>query len=114
MRLMRLFYVLLGTQVLYTLSDFMGRYFMSRHGFNATLLTSAWFWGYQLIRQVAMFGQLYLFAHVPLGKTMALMAAASVVLSNVAGFLFLAERLSPVGYVGVALAVCAILVMALR
>jgi multidrug transporter EmrE-like cation transporter len=111
---MRILLVLLGTQVLYTTSDFMGRYFMKRYGFNAALLTSAWFWCYQAIRQVAMFGQLYMFANVSLGKTMALFAATSVVLSNVAGFLFLAERLSPLGYVGVTLAVCAILVMAFR
>ena len=31
-----------------------------------------------------------------------------------AGFLFLAERLSPLGYVGVTLAVCAVLIMAFR
>ena len=111
---MRILFVLLGTQLLYTISDFMGRTFMQRYGFNVALLTSAWFWAYQAIRQVAMFGQLYIFANVPLGKTMALFAASSVVLSNVAGFLFLAERLSPLGYVGVTLAVCAILVMAFR
>lgn len=112
--LMRTLLILLGTQLLYTTSDFMGRYFMKKYGFHAAMLTSVWFWAYQAIRQVAMFGQLYVFANVPLGKTMALFAASSVVLSNVAGFLFLAERLTPLGYVGVTLAVCAILVMAFR
>ena len=112
--LMRTLLILLGTQLLYTISDFMGRYFMKKYGFQAAMLTSLWFWVYQAVRQVAMFGQLYVFANVPLGKTMALFAASSVVLSNVAGFLFLAERLTPLGYVGVTLAVCAILVMAFR
>lgn len=53
---MRILFVQHGTPVLYIVS--MGRYFMKRFGFNAVLLTSAWFWGYQAIRQVAMFGQL--------------------------------------------------------
>jgi multidrug transporter EmrE-like cation transporter len=106
--------ILLGTQLLYTTSDFMGRYYMKTHGFDAGMLTSGWFWGYQLIRQIAMFGQLYVFAHIPLGKTMALLGATSIILSNVLGFLFLREALSPIAYLGVALAVAAILVMALR
>lgn len=106
--------ILLGTQLLYTCSDFMGRYFMKKYGFDLGMLTSGWFWGYQAIRQVAMFGQLYVFAHIPLGKTMALLGATSIVLSNILGFLFLREALSPIAYAGVGLAVAAILVMALR
>ncbi len=106
--------VLLGTQVLYTTSDFMGRFFMRKYGFDAGMLTSGWFWGYQAIRQIAMFGQLYVFAHIPLGKTMALLGASSIVLSNVLGFLFLREVLTPAAYAGVILAVAAILVMAFR
>ena len=106
--------VLLGTQLVYTCSDFMGRYYMKKYGFDLGTFTSGWFWAYQAIRQVAMCGQLYIFAHVPLGKTMALLGATSIVLSNVLGLLFLKEMLSPVGYVGVALAVAAILVLALR
>lgn len=106
--------IVLGTQLIYTASDFMGRYFMKRYGFSFAMLASGWFWGYQAIRQVAMFGQLYVFAHVPLGKTMALFGATSIILSNVLGILFLREVLSPVAYGGVALAVMAILVMAFR
>jgi uncharacterized membrane protein len=45
---------------------------------------------------------------------MALLGATSIVLSNVLGFFFLRESLSPVAYLGVALAVAAILVMSLR
>lgn len=106
--------ILLGTQLLYTTSDFMGRYYMKKHGFDASMLTAGWFWAYQGIRQVAMFGQLYVFAHIPLGKTMAMFAASSIVLSNILGVLFLREVLSPVAYAGVGLAVAAMLVMALR
>lgn len=107
-------WVLLGTQVLYTSTDFMARYYMKKYGFDWSLLGAAWFWIYQAIRQVAMFGQLYIFAYVPLGRTMALLGATSIVLSNILGFLFLKEVLSPLGYAGVVLAVCAILVLAFR
>jgi hypothetical protein len=78
------------------------------------LFFSWWFLVYQLIRQVAMFGQLYVFACMPLGKTMALMGAASIIISNALGFLFLKEILSPIAYEGVALATIAILIMAFR
>lgn len=106
--------IVVGTQVLYTTSDFMGRYFMKKHGFDSSMLTAGWFWLYQLIRQIAMFGQLYVFAHIPLGRTMALFAASSIILSNILGVLFLREVLSATAYVGVFLAVAAILVLALR
>ncbi len=92
----------------------MGRYYMRRNGLDWSIVTMGWFWVYQALRQVGTVGQLYLFAYVPLGKTMALFGAASILLSNVLGFLFLKEVLSPVAYGGVALAVAAILVLAFR
>lgn len=106
--------ILVGTQLLYTTSDFMGRFFMRKYGFEWSMWTAGWFWTYQAIRQVAMMGQLYVFAHIPLGKTMALFAATSIVLSNILGVLFLKEILSPMAYLGVALAVAAILVLAFK
>ncbi len=106
--------ILVGTQLVYSISDFMGRYYMLKHGFHLGSFWSPWFLWYQLIRQIAMFGQLYIFACVPLGKTMALLGATSIVISNVLGFLFLKEILSPVAYAGVFLAVTAILLMAFR
>jgi uncharacterized membrane protein len=106
--------ILVGTQLVYSISDFMGRYYMSKHGFHAASFVMPWFFWYQLIRQVAMFGQLYVFAAIPLGKTMAMLGATSIVISNVLGILFLKEVLSPVAYVGVMMAVIAILIMAFK
>jgi uncharacterized membrane protein len=106
--------ILIGTQLVYSISDFMGRYYMLKHGFQAASFLMPWFLWYQVIRQVAMFGQLYIFACVPLGKTMAMLGATSIVVSNVLGFLFLREMLSPVAYIGVMLAVIAVLLMAFR
>ena len=106
--------ILVGTQLVYSISDFMGRYYMSKHGFHAASFWMPWFFWYQLIRQVAMFGQLYIFAVIPLGKTMAMLGATSIVISNVLGFLFLKEVLTGPAYAGVFLAVTAMLVMAFR
>jgi len=106
--------ILIGMQLVYSVSDFMGRYYMVKHGFHVASFLMPWFLWYQIIRQIAMFGQLYIFAVMPLGKTMAMMGAASIVISNVLGFLFLKEMLSPIAYVGVTLAVIAILIMAFR
>lgn len=106
--------VLIATQLVYSISDFMGRYYMVKHGFHAASFLMPWFLWYQVIRQVAMFGQLYVFACVPLGKTMAILGATSIVISNVLGFLFLKEVLSPVAYVGVMMAVIAILIMTFK
>ena len=106
--------VLVASQVLYTASDFMGRVYMVRYGFCAAAFLSWWFAGYFGIRTVAMFGQLYVFSAVPLGKTMALFGAVSILLSNALGLLFLKEVLSPIAYLGVSLALIAFVVMAFR
>ena len=106
--------VLVGTQLIYSTSDFMGRFYMAKHGFHLATFWTPWFVWYQLIRQAAMFGQLYIFTQVPLGKTMAMLAATSIVVSNALGFLFLKEVLSPTAYAGVTLAVISVLIMAFR
>lgn len=106
------FWVVL-TQVLFTSSDLIGRSAMKTHGFKAASFFSFWFLAYWLLRQIAMFGQLYVFSTFELGRSMALFGAASIVLSNVLGFLLLRETLSVPVYVGVSLAVLAFLTLAL-
>jgi hypothetical protein len=110
----RVLLILVGTQLVYSISDFMGRFYMKQYGFRVAAFLTWWFLLYQLIRQVAMFGQLYIFANVELGKTMALLGATSIVISNILGILFLKEMLSPMAYAGVTLATIAILIMAFR
>ena len=110
----RVLLILIGTQVIYSISDFMGRFYMKEYGFRAAAFVTWWFLVYQLIRQVAMFGQLYIFANVKLGEAMALLAATSIVISNILGILLLKEWLSPMAYVGVTLAVIAVFCMAFR
>ncbi len=107
-------FIIIIAQLLFTTSDLIGRHFMSTSGFTLKSFLSLWFLGYFLIRNIAMFGQLYVFSKIELGHTMALFGATSIVLANVLGFLFLKEVLSPVTYVGVVLAIVAFLVLAVR
>lgn len=106
--------ILIGTQVVYSATDLMGRLYMHRHGFRLATFLTAWFLVYFVLRQLAMFGQLYVFSHIKLGSTMAMMGASSIVISNLLGLLVLSERLSPAAYVGVTLAVISFFVMAAR
>jgi hypothetical protein len=106
--------VLVGSQLLFSIGDFMGRVYMTRYGFCAAAFVSWWFAAYFALKSVAMVGQLYVFAFMPLGKTMALFGAVSILLSNILGFLFLKEILSPVAYAGITLAVIAFIVMVFK
>ena len=92
----------------------MARTYMRKYGFSLATFLSFWFAAYFTIRTVAMFGQLYVFTSVQLGKTMALFGAVSIILSNVLGLLVLKEVLSPASYAGISLAIAAFIIMALR
>lgn len=85
---------------------------MSKFGFRPSAFFSGWFLIYFIIRNVAMFGQLYIFSTSQLGKTMAFFGAISIILSNLLGYLLLNEILPAKAYIGVALAVAAFFVLA--
>ena len=59
-------------------------------------------------------GQVYIFANIQLGKTMAMFGAVSIVLSNIIGLFYLGERISPVSYFGICLAILAFIVMGFK
>lgn len=106
--------VIVGAQLLFTAGDLLARFYMPKQGFAVATFLSGWFLLYFLIRAVAMFGQLYVFTAVELGKTMALFGAVSIILANVLGFLVLKEILTPGVYVGVTLAVAAFIILSLK
>ena len=106
-------FIILVSQALFATSDLIGRYYMHKMGFNLAAFASLWFLLYFFVRMAATVGQLYVFTHVELGKTIALFGASSIILANILGFLFLQETLSPIAYVGVMLAITAIVVVAL-
>jgi multidrug transporter EmrE-like cation transporter len=87
---------------------------MTTTGFTPQSFFSGWFLLYFFIRNIAMFGQLYVFSKIELGHTMALFGVVSIVVANGLGLLFLKEVLTPQAYVGVLLAILAFVVLALR
>lgn len=99
--------IIVATQLLFTTGDLIARANMRHNPFSASTFLSWWFLLYFLIRQVAMFGQLYVFSALQIGKTMALFSATSIVLVNVLGFLFLGEILSLQAYLAIGLVVLA-------
>ena len=105
------FVIVVGTQLLFSVGDLMARANMRKHGFTAAAFLNLSFVIYILTRQLATVGQMYVLATVPIGKTMALFGAASIVFSNVFGVLLLGDLLSMRAYAGIALAVTAFLVM---
>jgi hypothetical protein len=106
-------FVVVGTQILFTIGDLMARANMRKHGFTAAAFLNLSFLIYIVSRQVATVGQLYVLATVPIGKTMALFGAASIVLGNLLGVLLLRDLLSVRSYAGIALAIVAFTVMSL-
>jgi multidrug transporter EmrE-like cation transporter len=105
--------VVVGTQLIFTIGDLMARANMRKHGFTAAAFLNLSFLIYIVSRQVATVGQLYVLATMPIGKTMALFGAGSIILGNVLGVLLLGDLLSPRSYVGIALAVLAFAVISL-
>lgn len=103
--------ILIITQLLFTTSDLMGRYYMSRYGFHLLNFISFWFLIYIIIRILATFGQLYIFTQFGLGKTISLFGAVSITLSIILAFLLFKEILTPAQYIGVTLAILAFLIL---
>jgi uncharacterized membrane protein len=105
--------VVVATQLLFTAGDLIARANMRNNPFALSMFLNWWFLAYFLIRQVAMFGQLYVFSALQLGKTMALFGATSIVVVNVLGVLLLGEILSIQAYLAIALVVFAFILLSM-
>lgn len=103
--------ILLATQLLFTTGDLLARAHMRHSPFSMSSFLTWWFVVYFLIRQVAMFGQLYVFSVLQIGKTMALFGATSIVVVNVLGVLLLGEVLSLQAYLAIGLVVLGFVLM---
>lgn len=106
-------FIIIGAQLLFSISDVIGAKAMKAQGFTAASFFTWWFFAYTVIRQVAVFGQLYIYANMELGRTVALFGAGSIIIGNVMGFLLFKETMTLPVYVGVSLAICAFLALAL-
>ena len=106
-------FIVIATQLLFTTSDLIARANMRQHPFKISTFLTGWFLFYFLVRQIAMFGQLYVFSALQIGKTMALFGATSIVIANVLGIFLLGELLSWQAYIGIAFAVLAFVSLAI-
>lgn len=105
--------IIVTTQLLFTTGDLIARANLRQHPFTLSTFLSGWFLLYFLIRQVAMFGQLYIFSALQLGKTMAMFGATSIVVVNVLGILVLGEVLSLQAYLAIGLVVLGFIVLSM-
>ena len=103
--------VVLVAQILFSVSDIMGRYFMKHKGFHVDSFVSVWFAMYLLIRTAATFGQLFALAHLELGRSQTLFGVTGLVFANLVGLFFFKEALNPLAYVGVVIAIFAFLLV---
>lgn len=108
---MNIFLIIIGSQLLFTTGDLLARYNMRANGFKLSTFIAWWFLVYVAVRCVATLGQLFVFSNMEVGKTMAVYSASSLVLVNVLGFFLLGEKLSLPVYLGIMLAVAAILII---
>ena len=105
--------VIVVTQLLFTTGDLIARANMRHSPFALSTFVSWWFLVYFLIRQVAMFGQLYVLSAVQIGRTVAMFSATSIVVVNVLGILLLGEVLSTQAYLAIALVVFAFILLSM-
>jgi len=105
--------VIVATQLLFTIGDLIARANMRHSPFALSTFLNWWFLLYFAIRQVAMFGQLYVFSVLQIGKTMALFSATSLIVVNVLGVLLLGEILSVQAYLAIGLVALGFVVLAL-
>jgi uncharacterized membrane protein len=105
--------VIVGTQLLFTAGDLLARANMRHSPFALSTFFNWWFVIYFTIRQIAMFGQLYVFSVLQVGRSMALFSATSLIVVNILGVLLLGEILSVQTYLAIGLVVLAFIVLAI-
>jgi len=105
-------FIIIGSQLLFSISDLLGARAMKAQGFTTAAFFTWWFLTYTVIRQIAVFGQLYIYSAVDLGRTVALFGAGSIVIGNLMGIFLLRETITVPVFVGVSLAICAFLALA--
>lgn len=105
--------IVVATQLLFTISDFLARANLKDMPFSVSILWTRWFVAYMVIRQVATLGQLYALANIELGRSAGLFALTSLLLANAVGVFFLHDSLSARQYLGVTVGALGFLLLAL-
>ena len=106
--------VLLFAQGLFTGADVLARWSLAGEAFTLETLVGWWLAPFLVMKDLATLLLLYVYVHYKVGAAAAMVGSVSIVLGNALGFLFIGEVLSTSSYVGVVLAVMAVLLVAFR
>lgn len=96
-------------QALYSAGDLARKAILHGQNFDWTLLKSLPLWLTMALSIVAFVMQLYVLKHYDLSRTITILASCAIVFSVALGVLFFKEKFSLLNYLGVVLAVVAVI-----
>lgn len=106
--------VILITQLIFSLTDLLARSHLRNSSLGLSSFLQPWFLTYAVVRVTSTIAQFYVFTKIDLGKTVTLFAVAGIIFANILGVLFLKEVLSVKDYIGVILAIIALVILSIK
>ena len=103
--------VIIVVQVLFSVSNLLARSQMRSQQWDWILFTQLWLYMYLAMQLAGIFLQLYVFTTFELGKASTILSVIGVIASVALGWLVLGEKLSPLTYLAVIIAIIAILIL---
>ena len=98
-------------QALYSAGDLARKAILHGQDFDLNLLKSLPLWLTMVLSSVAFVIQLFVLKHYDLSRTITILASCAIVFSVALGVLFFKEKFSPINYLGVVLAVAAVVLV---
>ena len=99
-------------QVLFSLSNVLARLNMRDQKWGMQLLTQPWLYLYFLMQLAGIIIQLYVFTTFELGRTATLLSVIAIITSVGLGWLVLGEKLDPLAYIAIVMAIVAFVLLA--
>ena len=96
-------------QALYSAGDLARKFILHGQEFDWTLLRSVPMWLTLILSMVAFIFQLYVLKHYDLSRTIVILSSCAIVFSVALGVIFFKEKFNLINYLGVALAVAAVI-----
>lgn len=106
--------VILITQLIFSVTDLLARSHLRSTNLSVASFLAPWFITYAVVRVLSTGAQFYVFTKVDLGKTVTLFSVAGIIFANILGVLFLKEVLSAKDYLGVVLAIIALVILSIK
>lgn len=106
---MQFILLIILAQALYSAGDLARKVIMNGRGFDLTLLLSIPVWLTFVFSIVAFVIQMFVLKHYDFSRTITILASCGIIFSVILGALFFKEKFSPINYLGVALAIVAVI-----